>query len=99
VATAGPTVVPVFDAIHAATDRNPSRRHNALSCNVAAAQHTQRRKETLGLGALLHHLGGLVRREAVALEPGHDGPDQSQHLTQRTVDPSVDHTSESKHAL
>ena len=37
VAIAVPTAVPVFDAIQAAAERNPSRRHNALSSNVAVA--------------------------------------------------------------
>ena len=89
-AIAGPTAVPVFDAIQAATDRNPSRRHNALSSNVAAAITRKRRQQPLGLGALLHDLRRLVRGEAVDLEPGHQRPDRSQHLTQR-IDPSVEH--------
>jgi len=33
-----PTAVPVLDAIHAAAERNPSRRHNALSCNDAVTK-------------------------------------------------------------
>jgi hypothetical protein len=37
VAIAVPTAVPVFDAIHVATERKPSRRHNALFSMVAAA--------------------------------------------------------------